>query len=215
MRRVSVGRVDAARRSNLRSQSTTFAQFFRVALILCAASGMLVLNQRITSDELHKKPVQIAFLARGPGIVKTDSGNRGQNVNPVGLNAQLNYFIRGEKIFLCDTNGAEPKFAESLQKPFRVLLTGPKPVDRDHPNIGDTRGRRRRTRQLQGTQLSSSLTTRQTRATPCSAASGWRRSLSSIKMRRRSSGVKLASKSASALSASSKLANFRITFSTT
>lgn len=62
------------------------------------------------------------------------------------------------------------------------------PADRDPPYSGESRETRPRTPQPPGTQLCSSLTTRQTRASLCSAASGCLRSRSSIRILRRSSG---------------------------
>src|SRR5690348_11239628 len=71
-----------------------------------------------------------------------------------------------------------------------------------------------RTPQRSVNQLRSSGTTRATRASLCSAASGSRRFRSSIRISRRCAGESAASRRASASSASFRLANTPTTFST-
>jgi hypothetical protein len=95
-------------------------------------------------DELGRDTFQAAVVTASPGLVKTDSGYGGQNINSVRLDAQLNHFAGCDKIFLGDPNGSEPKFFKSLLE-FWGRPCPAEPANRDHPCNADIHSRRQRT----------------------------------------------------------------------
>ena len=66
---------------------SAFAESFDVSAVLESPCRLLVLNQFLPANEVRPNCAQFSFDPPGPGFVKGDTGDRGQQINPVGRQA--------------------------------------------------------------------------------------------------------------------------------
>ena len=66
---------------------SAFAEGFDGSAVLESPCRLLVLNQFLPANEVRPNCAQFSFDPPGPGFVKGDTGDRGQQINPVGRQA--------------------------------------------------------------------------------------------------------------------------------
>jgi hypothetical protein len=120
-------RIRPIRRSSLRiiPFGGPFSQLFRVAKIFSAAGLLFVAKQCGTANEVRSDPFQRRFAAFRPRFFEADSGDRGQQIYPVGLHSQLDHPTGRAEIRRLDPRFVEAEFRQCAHDALRILFSGP------------------------------------------------------------------------------------------
>jgi len=100
-----------------------FAQGFEIRLVLEAAGGSLVGDQMISIEKEYRETIQLAGYALGPSVGGGDTGDGGQQIDPVGRPAELNHLIRFSEVAGAEASQGKPKLVECGHDTSGVLFT--------------------------------------------------------------------------------------------
>jgi len=107
------------------SAGMTFPKLGGVAEIFGTARGFFVANEVTNPNEPDREAIEQAGTAAGPSRLHVDPGNRGNEINPVRLGAELNHLVSLAEVLAGNIQTAKAKRSERGEHGIGVVRNRP------------------------------------------------------------------------------------------